>query len=587
MNYRADSSCRQLFILVSLIVFVLVPVTGVSAIEYKDYKAQKATTDYFVFERNKEVVSVTGIDADRTLSTVVESDDIQVGENGVMISKDTRFETDALVIQDSRFPYNAIHSSQIFGLDDKIEIRFTRKEGEISPASKTRQGNIITYSGKTVVEKDQFVRGTVLNITGDIEIFGEINQDVISLFGDVFIASGAVVRGDIACPNGRVNLARDASIYGEVFSYDQREHGSRKRIKKYDKALSIDLAFKYNRVDGATPLFTGKYKDSDSLLPTLWATGGYGFASDRWRYEFGVEQTLWRDQGLGIGGKFFRRLASDDDWLLNDDENIIFALLVTEDFKDYYEAEGGSIYLNYHPWEKLSFSLGYTQEETNWLKATPHLWSMFGGDKLFGDNFGRVPFSYRTPASQEIDSTTNGFISANLEFDTKYDEKPYRQSSWKAAVAFEYASESLQSDFDYRRYRFQLTRYQRVTQRTMLMVSGVAGLSDGYLPMYKRYYLGGLGTLRGYYHKEFMGSRFWMTTAEYKVQIPKSDLAVSIFWDGGQIANDTRLTGDIEVKQDIGFALYLDDDFKINISKRLDGAPNGDPKIYVRFSNVF
>jgi outer membrane protein assembly factor BamA len=105
--------------------------------------------------------------------------------------------------------------------------------------------------------------------------------------------------------------------------------------------------------------------------------------------------------------------------------------------------------------------------------------------------------------------------------------------------------------------------------------------------MYKRFYLGGLGTLLGYRHKELMGTEFGMANAEYRVDFPRTDLAASVFWDAAQIANETKLSGDIEVKHCLGAAVHFGDDMRVNVSKRLDRGYNDDPKIYVRFDHVF
>ncbi len=587
MMSRTNIESWLLSFLVSTLLSLLFTTCELGAIEYKDYKSSKTQTDYFSIAVEDDRITLTVFDEDRTVITVADRDEIVIESHRVRFSDNTALEEDALVIDGVRYPYNVIHTSKIFGTDGKTEIKFLRRILGSTKSSRTRKGNLISFSDKIVVDQEQFVRGSVISVVGDIEIYGEINQDVIALLGEIYVGAGAVIRGDIASLTKRVELARDASIYGEVYTDDEKKFGRRRKFKRHTNSLSFAGTFDYNRVDGATPKFTASYNDRDSLLPSLWASAGYGFASDRWRYEFGIEQTLWRAGRLGIGAKLYRHLASDDDWLLSDDENMVFALLVTEDFKDYYETEGGTVYLKLSPWHPLSFEAAYTQEETKWLDAHHHLWSLFGGDKLFGDNFGRVPQAYRKASIDEIDSTTNAYLSARISLDTRDEEEGYSNSSWNASASFEWSNDDLQSDFDYRRYRMQATRYQKVNRRAMLMFSGAAGFSDGYLPMYKRYYLGGLGTLRGFYHKEFIGSRFWMANAEYKVDIPRSDLGISVFWDGGQIANDARLTSDIEVKQNVGFGVYIDDDFKVTVAKRLDGVANDDPKIYVRLDKIF
>ena len=79
-----------------------------------------------------------------------------------------------------------------------------------------------------------------------------------------------------------------------------------------------------------------------------------------------------------------------------------------------------------------------------------------------------------------------------------------------------------------------------------------------------------------------------MVNSEYRISFPASDLVgLSILYDIAQIANETKLSGDIEVSQDIGFALYFGDDFRISFANRLDRSSNDGPKIFVRFQQVF
>ncbi|MCP4684136.1 MAG: BamA/TamA family outer membrane protein, partial [bacterium] len=110
--------------------------------------------------------------------------------------------------------------------------------------------------------------------------------------------------------------------------------------------------------------------------------------------------------------------------------------------------------------------------------------------------------------------------------------------------------------------------------------------SDGEPPMHKLFYLGGLGTLHGYRHKEFMGQRFWMANSEYRVDFPHSDLAASLTWDVGQISSDSHFDASDEIRHSIGASLYLGSDVKVTLAKRLDGSTNDDPRFYVRLAHI-
>ncbi len=555
---------------------------------YKDYKSSHRAQEFFEISFDKKRISVTVFKEGEEFTRWCNRVEVEKAETFISLGESVAFDTDGLAFGDDKYLYREISDTRITDAEELVTITFFTRPEASQRTGRLKKGNRIKFANNIVVEEDEFVRGILFSITGDIEVYGEVNKDIISLFGDVYIGPGAVARGDIASISGRIDIARDASVYGEVYTGEKPRATRKYRFRRREKTLSASGTFKYNRVDGATPYGGARFDDRDSLLPSFWAVGGYGFESERWRYDFGLEQTIWRRRPLVIGGSFYRRLASDDDWLLTDGENMTFTLLVTEDFKDYYEAEGGSVYTVFKPLPTLSLEGRYRFESTKWLDAHPHLWSLFGGDKLFGENFGRVEADFRQPGIAEIDTTDNAYLFGRAEFDTRDREDPFEKSAWHLTGVIEWSDESLNSDFDYRRYTLAVRRYQKIHRRVTLLLRGMYGGSDGYLPMYKRFYLGGLGTLRGYKHKEFMGNQFWMANAEYRIDFPRTDLAASIFWDGGQITDDAKLISrDIEVKHSLGIAVFFGDDLRINLSKRLDRSFDDGPKIYVRLDHVF
>ncbi len=129
-------------------------------------------------------------------------------------------------------------------------------------------------------------------------------------------------------------------------------------------------------------------------------------------------------------------------------------------------------------------------------------------------------------------------------------------------------------------------RLQEINEQSTFTFRAVFGNSDGYLPVYKQFYLGGLSTLHGYAHKEFTGNRFWMTNSEYKIDFPKSEFGLSLFWDAGQISAGS-LDSDTEIKQSIGLSFFFEDDFTLTVAKRLDRSTNDSPKLYLRFNQIF
>ncbi|MDZ7295195.1 MAG: hypothetical protein ONB14_07255, partial [candidate division KSB1 bacterium] len=95
-------------------------------------------------------------------------------------------------------------------------------------------------------------------------------------------------------------------------------------------------AVRYNRVEG---LFFGA-RITARPVPisglSFPVCAGYGFHNKRWRYSLGVHQGLFRGEQLTLGAVFFDETASNDGWRLRQVENSLAALLLKEDFMDYF-----------------------------------------------------------------------------------------------------------------------------------------------------------------------------------------------------------------------------------------------------------
>ena len=558
-----------------------------SPVEYEEYKRASSKELLFKVVFNEDHIGYVTEHGDTTEKLICGRSLIEVHEHEVTLDDELLFDRHGIQAGDRYHPFDEIHDIHIFEEDDFTVISFYTRTGEDRRTGRIRRGNIIDPAGPIVIQEDEFVRGVVFSVTGDVEVYGETSKDVLSLFGNVFVGPDAVIRGDVTTISGRLDIARDASIYGETYRGSGRRTARGHLFYRRRQDISVGIVARYNRVDGLALSKRSTYKDPDSLLPSVWTHLGYAFESERWRYDIGLEQTILRSLPLAIGGSAYRELISEDDWLLTLEENTVFALVATEDFMDYYEAEGGKAYLKSIPWDPLTLECGYRYEKTTWLEAELDLWSLFGGDKKFTPNFAGVEPLLRQQGIAEIDTTTNSCFYGRFDLDTRDENYPYDLSAWAITGTVEWSHPDFQSDFDYRRYTVSMRRYQKFHRRTMLLLRGTYGGSDGYLPMYKRFYLGGLGTLRGYRHKEFSGTRFWMANAEYRISFPRTDVASSLFWDIGQIAERTRFDSQAEIRNSLGVSVCIGDDFRMSLAKRLDRSTEDDPKFYARFAHVF
>lgn len=555
--------------------------------EYKEYRRPVTLDLYFTISGdNNGNIQVSAPDSSVPITVHVAPGDSALPSNPYALGSDITIWDDSIRAGDRIFDLGKVVDLTVEQRGDTAVIYFFTSPDTSRARMRLKQGNVVRGLSPVQVPAGQFVRGHAVSIGGDVSIRGEVNKDVISVLGSVTVEPGGVVRGAV------VSLARDVTVrpqgivYGRLLSPRQKRP-YRHQLWSRDREFRIDPDIRYDRVDGLDLFMGFAFEDHDSTLPSIWARGGYAFESERWRYHFGVEQTLRKAPAVVAGGEAFRRLASADDWLLSNYENLAYVVFACEDFKDYYESEGGQLYVKFNPLHRLWVNADFKVEETHWLDAHPRLWALFGGHKRFRDNFSTVDWAVRDSGKRDIEGKTLAGPSLSIKYDTRSTDGIFDSSGWALDGRFDWSIKGWSSDFDFRRYSIEVTRFQKVSRESIMLLRLMYGNSDGYLPMHRRFYLGGLGTLQGYGHKEYSGTRFWMTNVEYRVTIPGSDFALSALWDAGQIANDSPLNGDVEVRHSIGMAGYVGSDFRLSVGKRLDRSADDAPKFYVKLTHPF
>ncbi|MEK7774829.1 MAG: BamA/TamA family outer membrane protein [Candidatus Zixiibacteriota bacterium] len=565
---------------VSLLIFV-----GAAQAQYTEIKRESARVPALRILFTKKLFILESGYGEGAVRESYSRKQIEVFPEAVKAAQKTVIDAGGFHVGSEPLPLQDISSVSIERWVDTTILIFYRFSPAADSIARSRKGHRTTFNDLINVTPGDFCRGHIFSVVGNVIVDGEVQKDVISLFGNVIVGAEAVIRGDIATIDGTVKIARQASVYGTVHYEKEKRKFLSQRHRDRDY-VSWGPAFGYNRVDGATPAAGIRFDDPDSLLPSLWVNYGYAFESGRIRFNAGFDQPLYRPTPVFLGGEMYQRLGSDDDWIIDDVENTVFALLVTEDFKDYYEARGGRAWIRIQDSGYWNISAEYRVEETQWFDAQPNLFSLLGGDKRFIPNFGHAPGEMRDEGIAEIDSSTMAEIQLSAQYDSRDDEEPLAHSAWIMTAALNWSDPDIGSSFDFRRYMGSIARQQRWTHRTLLTVRASGGGSDGYLPLHRRFTLGGLGTLRGYRHKEFFGSRWWMANVEYRIDLPKSPLSLGLIYDVGQISNDAPLNRNIEVKHSIGVNVYfIEDDFSLSFCRRLDGIDKPTLQIFARFSH--
>ncbi|OGC02684.1 hypothetical protein A2V82_09435 [candidate division KSB1 bacterium RBG_16_48_16] len=499
--------------------------------------------------------------------------------------------------------------------------------------------------GDYKIDKNDLVSDDIVVVKGTIVIEGEVDGDVLVLFGDAELDSNATVDGDVIAIEGKIWTEKGAYISGDVVeeSYGNSTATSRdederiERRQERQKHRKVDYGredfeknhepfwFDYNRVDGITlgyrlpsQRWWNRNRHNFAIIGKL----GYSFSSKRTQYQIGLERWIFEEFPFSLGIEFHDLTETEDRWIINDDENLLAALLIKEDFRDYYGKEGYSIFAKQQLNPYLSLKGEYRNDKFHNLEKKTN-WSVFGKGKDFRENPLAIPYF---PAAGE---NNQGFLGSRLELQTlagtmTLDNRNDREDptrGWYVKAFYERSGFELASDLDFERFILDVRRYQPLGWDENLDLRLRAGTSSGILPPMYWFDLGGLSTIRGSRFKELTGDHFLLANAEYRLRTRDGDwfildgFDIILFLDAGYawFENDYKAEDLMFLRPDYrsyktpalfangsfdnltldslhssaGIALATEDgDFRVNFAKRIDGMSR-DLVVTVRLSRPF
>ncbi|NNF08157.1 MAG: BamA/TamA family outer membrane protein, partial [Candidatus Eisenbacteria bacterium] len=297
--------------------------------------------------------------------------------------------------------------------------------------------------------------------------------------------------------------------------------------------FSLGSWIQYNRVEGlALSLFSERGLERDSFLPSYRAGLGYGFASQRGKYHLGFEQPIVPKHKLTLGAHAYRNVESyflDND-VISDTENSLSALFFHRDYRNWYETEGARAWLGIYPSPFFRTTIGIRTQDEKSLDNKAE-WSVWRQRARFGAN----------PA---IDEGTFRAYDITMEFDN-HDEYGPQRIRHDHKLTWERSEESLDSDFDLwrltlnSRSNFRLTPRQNLIARVLV---GTGSAKHGDLPVQRRFYLGGIGTLRGHNYRDMSGNNAALLNLQYEFEVEGSTRALVLVdagtaWDKGKFSD--------------------------------------------------
>ena len=340
----------------------------------------------------------------------------------------------------------------------------------------------------------------------------------------------------------------------------------------YSNGFDDSYCLGYNRVDG---FFLGFKRPREFYrrhgIFQVYGLAGIGLENNRFQYQLAIERSfLPAYMQFAIGAEIFDLTYSEDEWMIPSGENSLSALLIHEDYHDYYRRSGQGAFISQQFTRKARLKVGYYEEEHFSLQQETD-WALFGGDKKFNIN----------PGIHEL--KLQGFLG-QFRLDTRNRLRSPRRG-WLVDFMAEYFPSDLNGESDFERYILDIRRYQPISRGENINVRLRFGESVGMLPIQKYFDLGGISSLRAFGYKEFTGDRMILGNIEYHINwdrlhwypdIPIIDeFNLILFADAGlswfKDEKDFRDLHHSDLYSDVGVGFSNDDgSLRLNIAKRTD-----------------
>jgi len=337
--------------------------------------------------------------------------------------------------------------------------------------------------------------------------------------------------------------------------------------------FGFGLSGSFDRVDGLSIFCHQEFNGDSTLYPTVKLMEGYAFDGKHWRYRAMFEQPLFRPEFLSFGASVYLLTDTYDGEISGVVENSLTALCLKHDYRDYFEREGGLVFV------KQKF-LGYNTVTVQY--AEDHMRSLETKSKGL---FHRHSRKFReNPAVDEGKWAT---VAATYEYDSRSNDE-YEPGTFHHRLYYELGENKDAPDVSetqYTRIAADLRSYLRLGPGQYLNVRLQGGSTvSGTLPFQREFYAGGLGTLNAFAFKEFRGDQLLLGNVEYLLHIAKRSHFI-MFADVGKAWYDWDRLKDQRMEFDVGIGIGVEEGLRLCVAK--DPRGDADPVWILRLQRPF
>lgn len=350
---------------------------------------------------------------------------------------------------------------------------------------------------------------------------------------------------------------------------------------------------RYNRVEG---LSIGVKRDPLDLTSNdrarVYGQAGFATELNRFRYTIGTEVRAYtgRQTALKFGVAGYQNTVTEDAWKTSYLENSLGGLIFGHDFFNYYQARGLTLYGIQDLPNTVRLTAGLRTELHDGLENRTG-WSIFDGD-----GFGENPLATEGRATAAILSVDAGRVRDLDGMPTGGALRVTAELARDLGLEDDWLDTDPTADLRYNRYTADGRVYLPTSEYTRLSLRLRGGYATSGTPIQKQFFLGGIGSVRGYGQNAFVGTRSLLGNAEFLIDGATitddvfSDVFLALHVDAGWAGQPGQAFRLDDVAPAAGFGIGLDErSFRLDVTwplRDIPGAGSG-PSIWLRITPHF
>jgi hypothetical protein len=290
---------------------------------------------------------------------------------------------------------------------------------------------------------------------------------------------------------------------------------------------------RYNRVDGVSLGIGSELSLTDASRYNhlrFMGRASYGFSAETVRYVLGVDRPFFGSGKLVLGYSYHDLTDSDDGFRRYGLEEAPGGTINTGKNSDFFRRLGHEAYAIFRASRTTQLGVSFRSDGYTSLPVVTD--SDEPNPRIEEGRMRSLIGSVRWASEGDLFPTRGHERDAYL-LPSLYLSSPRKPQRWRAEGTYEIATPGMGSDFDFSRFIGRVRFHRALSVHHVLDAVAYGGFTGGEPPLPKRFFLGGIGTLRGFEKKEFEGRHLALVAAEWAIRPGRFWPAVVPFYDGG------------------------------------------------------